>query len=70
MRAREYFQSCDVWGDYDWIFGSAKNKLKIDELPVHYRERVAGVTKMTRRLRNAWTMLRMCGIAFRKLRWV
>lgn len=70
MASRDYFNSCDVWGDYDWIFGAAKNNLKIVELPVHYRERVAGVTKMTKRLRNAAVMLRMCGIALRKLRWV
>ena len=70
MSARSYFNSCDVWGDYDWIFGAAKNNLKIVELPVHYRERVAGETKMTKRLRNAAIMLKMCGIALRKLRWV
>ena len=70
MATREYFNSCDRWGDYDWIFGAARNHLKIVELPVHYRERVAGVTKMTHRLRNARIMLRMCGIAFRKLRWI
>jgi ubiquinone/menaquinone biosynthesis C-methylase UbiE len=70
MASRAYFDSCDVWGDYDWLFGAAKNNLKIVELPVHYRERVAGVTKMTRRVRNGLTMLRMCGIAFRKLRWI
>lgn len=70
MRSRGYFNSCDLWGDYDWIFGAARNNLRIVELPVHYRERVAGETKMTRRLRNAWIMLRMCGIAFRKLYWI
>lgn len=70
MATRGYFNSCDLWGDYDWIFGAAKNNLKIVEQPVHYRERTAGVTKMTKRLRNAWIMLRMCGIALRKLRWV
>lgn len=70
MAAREYFGSCDRWGDYDWIFGAAKNNLKIVELPVHYRERTAGVTKMTHRFRNAWIMFKMCGLALRKLRWV
>ena len=70
LSARHYFGSCDVWGDYDWIFGAARNNLKIVELPVHYRERVAGGSKMTRRLRNAWVMLKMCGIALRKLRWI
>jgi hypothetical protein len=70
LRARGYLDSCDVWGDYDWIFGAARNNLKIVELPVHYRERVAGDTKMTKRLRNAWIMLKMCGLALWKLRWI
>lgn len=70
MAARDYFKSCDAWGDYDWIFGAARNHLKIVELPVHYRDRIAGVTKMTNRFRNAWIMLKMCGLALRKLRWV
>lgn len=70
MRAREYLNSCDVWGDYDWIFGAVKNNLKIVELPVHYRERAAGETKMNKRLRNGWTMLKMCFVAFKKLRWI
>ena len=70
MQARKALNSCDVWGDYDWIFGAAKNNLKIIDLPVHYRERKSGETKMTGRLRNAWFMLKMCGLALRKLRWV
>lgn len=70
LAARAYFGGRDVWGDYDWIFGAARNNLKIIELPVHYRERVAGVTKMTKRFRNGWIMLKMCGVAFRKLRWI
>lgn len=70
LAARDEFGSCDVWGDYDWILGAARHNLKIVELPVHYRERTAGTTKMTHRLRNAWIMLRMCGLALRKVRWV
>ncbi|NLX14771.1 MAG: glycosyltransferase [Phycisphaerales bacterium] len=70
LAARDYFRGRDLWGDYDWIFGAAKNNLKIVELPVHYQERTAGQTKMTKRLKNAWVMLRMCGVALRKLRWI
>lgn len=70
IAARDYFQGGDLWGDYDWIFGAARNNLKIVELPVHYMERTAGETKMTKRLRNAWVMLRMCRVAFWKLRWI
>ncbi|MFQ6048733.1 MAG: glycosyltransferase family 2 protein, partial [Phycisphaerae bacterium] len=66
--ARDYFGHLDRWGDFDLLFGAAKCSLKIVELPVHYVERVAGQTKMTRRLRNAWIMLRMCWVGFVKLK--
>ena len=65
---RAWFGSSDVWGDYDWLFGAAKLNLRIVELPIHYVARTAGVTKMTRRLRNGIVMLRMCWVAMRKLR--
>ncbi|MFN8542838.1 MAG: bifunctional class I SAM-dependent methyltransferase/glycosyltransferase family 2 protein [Candidatus Binatia bacterium] len=66
--ARDYFGNIDRWGDYDWIFGAAKSNLKIVDLPIHYVERTAGVTKMTKRFRNGLVMLRMCWVAFRKLK--
>ena len=68
LEARDYFNSTDKWGDYDWIFGAARHNLKILELPVHYVSRKAGQTKMTGRLRNAWIMLKMCRVAFLKLK--
>jgi hypothetical protein len=58
----------DRWGDYELIFGAAKLNLKIIDLPVHYVERIYGETKMTKRLRNAAVMARMCVAAFLKLR--
>jgi SAM-dependent methyltransferase len=68
LAARGYFGDIDRWGDYDWIFGAARHHLKIVELPVHYVERTAGVTKMTKRFKNALIMLRMCWVALRKLK--
>jgi SAM-dependent methyltransferase len=68
VAARDYFGDVDQWGDFDWIFGAAKNNLKIVELPVHYVERIAGETKMTKRFRNGLIMLRMCWVALRKLK--
>ena len=68
LAARDYFGDIDRWGDYDWIFGAARHNLKIVELPVHYVERVAGETKMTKRFRNGLVMLRMCWAALRKLK--
>lgn len=49
----------DRWGDYELIFGAAKNHLKIIDLPVHYMERTYGETKMTNRFKNGWIMLKM-----------
>ncbi len=58
----------DRWGDFDLLFSAAKIQLKIIDLPVHYQDRVHGETKMTRRLRNAAIMARICCVAFWKLR--
>lgn len=67
MQTRLLWGGRDQWGDYDWIFGAAKNNLRILDLPVHYFKRTSGQTKMTRRLRHAWVMLTMCWIAFQRL---
>lgn len=68
LASREYLGNVDKWGDYDWVFGAARHNLQIIELPVHYRNRKTGQTKMTKRFRNALTMLKMCCVAFRKLK--
>ena len=70
LETRTAFGSVDQWGDYDWLFGAARHNLRIIELPVHYRMREAGETKMTKRLRNALVMLKMCGRAFWRLRMI
>lgn len=58
----------DRWGDYKLLFSAAKLHLRIIDLPVHYQERVYGATKMVRVFRNGLTMLRMCMVAFIKLK--
>jgi hypothetical protein len=58
----------DRWGDYELIFGAAKLQLCIVDMPVHYQERVYGVTKMNRVFWNGIHMLRMCGAAWIKLK--
>lgn len=50
----------DRWGDYELLFGAAKLHHKIVDLPVHYQERIHGLTKMTRVFYNGLRMLRMC----------
>jgi len=58
----------DRWGDYDLLFGAAKLHLRLVDLPVHYQERVSGVTKMTKRFQNGLIMARMCWAAFLKFK--
>jgi len=58
----------DRWGDYDLLFGAAKLNLRVMDLPVHYQERIYGVTKMTKVFKNGLIMLRMCMHGFRKLK--
>jgi SAM-dependent methyltransferase len=54
----------DNWGDYELLFGAARLNLRIVDLPVHYQERIYGITKMTKVLKNGLMMLRMCACGF------
>ena len=36
----------DPWGDFSLIFGAARLGLKIYEVPIHYKRRIAGQSKM------------------------
>jgi glycosyltransferase involved in cell wall biosynthesis len=57
----------DLWGDYELLFGASKLSLEIVEVPVHYQERIHGVTKMTRVFSNGLRMLGICWHAWRRL---
>lgn len=57
----------DLWGDYELLFGASRLHLEIVEVPVHYQERMHGVTKMTRVFANGWRMLRICFQAWYRL---
>lgn len=58
----------DHWGDYDLLFGAAKMNLRIIDLPIHYRERLHGYSKMVRVFQNGIRMLTLSCMAFKKLR--
>jgi glycosyltransferase involved in cell wall biosynthesis/SAM-dependent methyltransferase len=64
---RAYFGEFDPFGDFDLLFGAARLKLKIVDVPVRYRRRVAGVTKV-RILKHGWLLVAMCVVAFRKFK--
>jgi hypothetical protein len=57
----------DLWGDYELLFGASKLQLDIVEVPVHYQERIHGVTKMTKVFFNGLRMLRICWQAWCRL---
>jgi 2-polyprenyl-3-methyl-5-hydroxy-6-metoxy-1,4-benzoquinol methylase len=57
----------DRWGDFDLLFGAARSKLRILEIPVHYRERVSGESKMDVR-RDGVLFVRACIDGWRMLR--
>jgi glycosyltransferase involved in cell wall biosynthesis len=70
-RLEKYIDSwgvTDRWGDYELLLGAAKLHLRIIDLPVHYQERIAGLSKMTRVLHNAAIMLSIMWHASRKMR--
>jgi SAM-dependent methyltransferase len=67
--ARHFFGDFDPFGDFDLIFGAARLNLKIVEVPVRYRERVYGETNISR-WKHGWLLLKMSGVAARKLRYV
>ncbi|OFW06467.1 MAG: hypothetical protein A3I61_19825 [Acidobacteria bacterium RIFCSPLOWO2_02_FULL_68_18] len=65
-RGRAYFGGLDPFGDFDLLFGAAKLNLRIVEVPIRYRQRTYGSTNISR-FSDGWLLLRMCGLAARKL---
>ena len=66
---RSYFGEFDPFGDYDLIFGAAKQGLKIVDLPIRYRDRTYGTTNI-QRWRHGWLLLKMVAFAARRIKFV
>lgn len=64
---RDYFGDFDPFGDFDLLFGAAHLGLDIVEMPVRYRSRTYGETKISR-FRHGLLLARMCGVALWKLK--
>ena len=64
---RSFFGDIDPFGDFDLIFGAAKINLKILEIPIRYNARTYGTTQISR-FSHGRLLLKMCWIAFRKLK--
>jgi hypothetical protein len=65
--ARGFFGEFDPFGDFDLLFGAAKQNLKIAELPIRYRARTYGETKISR-FREGAILARMTWLAFRRFK--
>ena len=64
---RAYFGDFDPFGDFDLIFGAAKQNLKIVDLPIRYRDRHYGDTNISR-WRHGFILLRMVMFAASKIK--
>lgn len=66
---RAYFGDFDPFGDFDLLFGAAKQNLTIADVPIRYRERTYGTTNI-QRWSHGVLLLRMVWFAARKLKFV
>lgn len=66
---RSYFGEFDPFGDFDLIFGAAKQNLKIVEMPIRYAERTYGETNI-QRWRHGLLLLKMVLVAARRMKFV
>jgi glycosyltransferase involved in cell wall biosynthesis len=64
---RSYFGDFDPFGDFDLLFGAARLGLRIVEVPVRYRRRTYGYSKV-KVLQHGPLLLRMAVIGFRRLK--
>jgi hypothetical protein len=67
QKNRFYFGDFDPFGDFDLLFGAAKQGLKILDMPVHYKDREYGSSQISR-FRNGTMLLWMSLFAFKKFR--
>jgi SAM-dependent methyltransferase len=64
---RSFFGEFDPFGDFDLLFGAARLNMRIVDLPVRYRARTYGETKISR-FSHGWLLLKMTAFGFKKLR--
>jgi len=55
------------FGDFDLLFGAAKQNFKIVDMPVHYKSRVYGETQI-RRFYHGLILLKMSWVGFCKFK--
>ena len=66
---RSYFGDFDPFGDFDLLFGAAKQNMKIVDLPIRYRERTYGTTNISR-WKHGLLLMRMVAFAARRIKFI
>lgn len=66
---RSFFGDFDPFGDFDLIFGAARQNLKLVDMPIRYRERTYGSTNI-QRWRHGALLFRMLWVAAIKLKFI
>lgn len=66
---RAYFGEFDPFGDFDLLFGAARQNLKLIDMPIRYGERTYGTTNI-QRFRHGLVLLRMVVFAAGRIKFV
>lgn len=66
---RSYFGDFDPFGDFDLLFGAAKQSLRIVDMPVRYGERTYGDTNIER-WKHGVLLLRMVVFAAKRIKFI
>ena len=66
---RKYFGDFDPFGDFDLLFGAAKQNLDILEIPIRYRSREYGETNISR-WKHGFLLLKMVIFAARRIKFI
>ncbi|MBS3064025.1 MAG: glycosyltransferase family 2 protein [DPANN group archaeon] len=69
MKEMNIFDPTDKFGDFNLIFGAAKLNLKFIEIPVRYKERGYGETKISS-FGSGWTLLKSSIRGMKKVKFV
>ena len=56
----------DSWGDFELLFASSRLKLKTVEIPIHYKERKAGQSKM-HAFQHGWQLIKNCYLGLKEI---
>jgi len=66
---RSYFGDFDPFGDFDLLFGAAKQNLKMTEIIIRYKDRAYGSTQISR-FRHGILLFKMSFFAARKIKFI